>query len=228
MATLALAALVDSATVDWRALDLRHSAPLGAIVLLQTILSVRQGASWRMMIVAALAIPAGCWAARHAPLVQNGYAPVHLFLLAALAIGLTFDDRLARSLRRAAAYLLPALALLAVGAYPLLFPRTPLAMHALYTAALAVLAALVWRREQQTEHLAGVLTTAAALAATMLQAGYAQLNNTPLAAGREWLAAGLACLGVGLLISLAKGGVLRSGWNNLAAWNRRLQSQPPT
>jgi hypothetical protein len=225
MAALAMAVFVDATTVDWRALELRNPAPLGAIVVLQLILAVRHGASWRMIIVAALSLAAASWPLRQAPLVHSGYAPLHLFMLAVLAIGLTLEDRFARGLRRAAPYLLPVLAVLAVGAYPLLFPRTSLSLHAAYTAALAVFAGLYWRRDRELEHLAGALATAGLVLVAALRAGYVQLDNTPLAAGREWLAAGLAFLAVGLLISLAKGGVLQAAWTNLAAWNRRFQPQ---
>jgi hypothetical protein len=65
------------------------------------------------------------------------------------------------------------------------------------------------------------------MAVTALQTGYTHLDDTPLAAARDWLAGGLACLLVGLLISLAKGGVLRTAWKRLADWNGRLQSEQP-
>jgi hypothetical protein len=227
MMALAMAALVDGNTVDWRTLDLRNPAPLGAIVVLQLILSVRHGASWRMLIVTVLTIAAASWPLRQTPLVHSGYAPLHLFLLTFLAVGLTFEDRFARGLRRAAPYLIPVLAMLAATAYPLLFPQIAMSLNAAYAVALAVFAGLYWRRERALENLAGALVTAGLVLLAVLRAGYVQLDDTPLAAGRDWVAAGLAFLGVGVFISLAKGGVLQNAWSRLAAWNRRFEPQPP-
>lgn len=224
LAALAVAAVVDSATVDVQTLAPLNAAPLGVVLVLQVALSLRNGASWRMLLAAILAIAAGCWTTPDVPLVRSGYVPLHAFVLTALAMGLTFEDAFARRLRAAAPYLLPGLALLAVAAYPLLFPQAPLAIHAGYVAGLAALAVLYWRRERDTPYLAAALGTTSLVAAAGLRTAYAQLDGTPLAAGRDWLAAGLACLAVGLFISLAKGGVLRNLWTTLVAWNQRLQS----
>ncbi len=224
MTMLALAAVFNDATVDGRTLATMNPAPLGAVLIVQLVLSVHRGVSWRMLAVAALAIGAACWTVHDASWVRNGLVPLHLGVLAVFAVGLLFDDALARGVRRAAPLFLPTLALLATTVWPMLFPGVPLAVHATWTLVLAAVAILVWRRERETVHLAAALANLLLVCAAALRAGLAELDSTPLAAGRDWLTAGLACLVIGLLISLAKGGVLRNVWPGLAAWNRRLQS----
>jgi hypothetical protein len=220
---LAMAACVDSATVDWRIVGVRNLAPLGVIVVLQVILSIRSGASWRMFFVSVLATTAACWPVRDLGIVRSGYAPLHLLTFAILAIGLTFNDSLARRMRNLAAYAIPGLGLAVLTAYPFLFPRTPPVVNLVVIAGLAYLAVLYWRRERSDPHLRGALVTLGLLAAMSLRAGYGNLDRTALAAGRDWLAAGLACLAIGLLISLAKAGVVRTAWTALFEWNHRFK-----
>ncbi len=228
MLALALLAVCDAGTVDWRTFASPQPAPLGAILVWQLTQSLRTGATWRLLVVTAMTLGAGCWPFREHDLVASGYLPFHLFVLAILATGLTFNDRLARGLRRTAPYFIPLLAALAAAVYPAVFINTPLTVHAAYAAALTGIAAVYWRREQEMAHLVGLLVTSMWLAAAALRAGHAQLDKTPLAEGRDWLVGGFVCLVAGLLISLAKGGVLTTAWQSLAAWNRRMQTHRPT
>jgi hypothetical protein len=223
LTAVALAAMVDATTVDWRMLAVKNLAPLGLIAVLQVVLSVRRNASWRMMLVVLLATAAACWPLRGLTIVHSGYAPLHIVVLSILVIGLVFDDRLARKLRRTAGGLIPGLAGFLLAASPILFPRLPAAASLAVAAAFSFLAVFYWRRERSDAHLCGALTTLGLLAAISLHSGYGSLDRTPLASGRDWLAAGLACLAIGLLISLAKAGVLRAAWRALIDWNRRFQ-----
>jgi uncharacterized membrane protein YozB (DUF420 family) len=221
MAAVACAAVVDSATVDVRTMSPVNPTPLGVILIVQLILAVRNGASWRMLAASGMAILAGALTMHDTALVRSGFLPLHALVLAALAVGLSFDDRLARRLRAAAPYLLPGLALLAVVAYPAIFPHTPAAWSLTYLVGLAILAILHWRRTPEEAQLAAMLANVSLIALAGVRAGFAQLDNTPFAAGRPWLAAGLVCLAAGLAISLAKGGVLKTAWLALADWSRR-------
>jgi hypothetical protein len=224
LTAVALAAMVDATTVDWRMMAVRNLAPLGLIAVLQVILSVRCNASWRMMLVVLLATGAACWPLRGLSVVQSGYAPLHIVVLSVLVIGLAFDDRLARELRRMAGGLIPALTVFLLAAAPILFSRVPGAVSLAVTAAFSILAFLYWRRERSDLHLCGALTTLGLFAAMSIHAGYASLDRTPLSSGRDWLAGGMTCLAIGLLISLAKAGVLRAAWRALLEWNRRFQA----
>jgi hypothetical protein len=223
VAAMALAAMIDSSTADWRMLTLRNLAPVGAVVVLQVVLSIRRDASWRMLLVVLLATAAASWPLRELPIVRSGSAPLHSVLLAMLVIGLTFDDRLARGLRRAAGALIPALALLSLAADSVRYPAGSAAMGLIATASFAALSVIYWRRERTDVHLQGAIATIGLFAATLIMAGYGSLARTPLSTGREWLAAGFACLATGLLISLAKSGLLHTGWRALFAWNQRFR-----
>ena len=186
MAALIFAAAVNPHTVDWQTLGPLNPAPLGIVLLVQLVLGVRNGASGRMLIVAALLVAAGCWPLRDAALVRSGYLPLHLLVPAAMSLGLLFRDRLARSVARAATYLLPVLALAAVVVYPTAFPQVPMAAHALYAAALAALAAAYWRREPTEAHLATALTTVALVLASALLAAtpnWPRRRSPPAASG---------------------------------------------
>jgi hypothetical protein len=96
-------------------------------------------------------------------------------------------------------------------------------MSLIVTAALAGLSVLYWRRERTDAHLGGAIVTLGLLAAMSLHTGYGRLDQTPLSAGRDWLAAGLSCLAIGVLISLAKAGVLHTAWTAIFEWNHRFR-----
>ncbi len=208
----------------WSTLGPFYPAPLGMVLLLQLVLSLRESASWRMLAAAALAIGGICWTMHTAPWVRNGFAPLHLCVLAMFTVALFFDDAPARVIRRAAPIVLPMFGLLTAIIWSSIFPHIPLIVHMGIAMVLAGMAFLVWRRERQTAHLAAVLASLQFVFLAGFRAGLAELEGTLFAAGRDWLLGGLICLVIGVLISLAKGGVLRTIWPSLAEWNRRLQS----
>ncbi|MGE5194973.1 MAG: hypothetical protein ACM3U2_20975, partial [Deltaproteobacteria bacterium] len=111
-----LASVVDRQTVDFKIMTYAQWWPLAVLGALQLGLGLARSSSLRTFGGALCAVASSSLALRETVYMAHaGVIPVHLALLAALAIGLTFHDRFALILRRIGAVALPLFGVIAAG-----------------------------------------------------------------------------------------------------------------
>jgi hypothetical protein len=147
--------------------------------------------------------------------------PLVLLLLAPAL----FEDRLARWLRSGVWPLVPAVALGEVVSGPWVNPAAALDAQVIYFAALLGVSSLYWVRLRHAPAFGAALLSLAANGLMQLRVGYRLLEETALASGLPWLAAGAALVAVGLAISLGKMNFWRYGRYQLRRWNRSLAAR---
>jgi hypothetical protein len=192
--------------------------PLVLLAALQLVVTIHRRSGVHAMLAAVSTIGAACiaWPQDFATR-WGGAIPVHLLLLAALLIGAVLRDRAARFLQQAAV-----LGVLAVCVYAIsgdaepswqLPPRLMLIYPGVMLLLLAAYGALLGDRRYWAGSLAMLVCWGIILAGR----GYRVLRG--YVAGLDQISLGMACLLVGLLVSLGKLGVPQA-W--MSRWfNRR-------
>ncbi len=115
---------------------------------------------------------------------------------------------------------MPIAALAAATTYEFLFPDVPPTQHALYLTALLAVAVLYWRRQAATPELLAMLASGSCLLLFGARSLYRLLESSPLDKGLPWIAGGLTALGLALLVSFVKAGLLARGWLLLRSLNK--------
>jgi hypothetical protein len=216
-----LACVAGRHTVDLETLTRVQAWPLAALAALQLPLGLWRRSYWRTVLGSAASITAlgasGLLAGAAFPSrYVLGHASAVLFLLAAAV----YDDRWARLVRRLALPLIPLAGLIAATTYEFLFPQVPRAQHAVYLAALLAVAAIYWWRRSATPQLLALLVNSGGLLLFGSRSVYLLLESSRLDKGLPWIAGGLTALGVALLVSFMKAGLLARGWLMLRSLNK--------
>jgi hypothetical protein len=217
----ALASLAGPRTFDLDSLTAVQPWPLAVLAIWQLPRGLWRRSSWRAMvgsIAGVAAISAAGWSPDEGP--QTPYILSHALAVMTLVAAAMFDDRWAQHFRRLAGPLVPWAALVAATAYEFLFPQVPRIDHAIYLSALLAVAVLYWRRRAASPQMLAALATGGCLLLFGGRSLYLRLESTPLEKGLPWLAGGLTALGVALVLSLGKGGLLARAWLTLRALNK--------
>jgi hypothetical protein len=224
VACLLLSSVIDHQTVDLGTLASPRMAPVWAVAGLQIALSLVRQSSWRWSLGWLLAVGAGTYSLRDTSVAAyGGYFPLHACIVLLLAAGLLFRDRFARALATAAPLAVAVLAAFAASLYERLFPEVPGWLHLQYIAVLAALGFLYWYRAAQLHCLTGALLAAASYCLAAARQLYGLLHGVGIEKGLNWLMWGMAFLGLAVLISFIKGGVIQKLWASLHRLNESLR-----
>lgn len=220
LASLCGLAVVDSQTIAWGALAPVNLWPLGAAAAILTVRAIVMRNSLRAWMLLGIFIGSlSFWLRDTRFVANNGYLPIHLFVVAALLIGAVVWDDVAKNFARRVAEFLMIAAMVAAIGNRFVFPGLPAGANALYALALAGVALLYWRRQRRFRDLTacGVcLGLAGALGGEeLVGSGLSYL----LPRGKAWIAWGLACFFAGLVVSLFKGGQVRRLRRGLMRWH---------
>jgi len=110
-------------------------------------------------------------------------------------------------------------------AYDAVYPGMPAYVHVLYAIGLSAAAWGFWDRQQRPHELGAAMATSFAVALTPAKHLYWFLQSTLLAKALPYLLAGLILLGLAILVSFYKGGLLWRGWSALRRLNEQLRRQ---
>jgi hypothetical protein len=130
--------------------------------------------------------------------------------------------------RQYAGIVVPALALLDVLSYSILFSDIQPSVHVVWMAVLSLLAIACWYRTPNVVNLLGAATTGALTAAAQLQQVAVGLQGGLLSQSLPWLAGGAACLLAGGLISSIKAGTHLQIGRKLTRMNDYFQRIRPS
>jgi hypothetical protein len=195
-------------------------APFWAVAVLQITLGLVRHSSWRWSVGCLLGVAATTYSLRNTWLAgYGGYIPLHVSVVLLLAAGLLFRDRFARVLSTAAPLAVAVLAALAASMYERLFPEVPGWVHLQYIAVVTTLGFLYWFRAAQLHYLTGALLAAGSYCLAAARQLYGLLHGAGVEKGLSWLMWGMAFLGLAVLISFIKGGVIQKIWASLQQLN---------
>ncbi len=209
IAALLVACVVDRRTIDLRSLTFAHWWPLVVLGALQLGLGFRRKSSPRVFAGVLCCVASSSFALREtAYMAHAGVIPVHLTLLATLAIGLAFRDRFALILRRCGAATLPLLCLAAAG-----WPGATIspALRLGYILALTLLTFGYWRLIRDRWFLIAGGVSSASLVLASLSSLQGAWTRSVGARGFQPLVWGGACFALAALISAVKGFRWRRG-----------------
>jgi hypothetical protein len=103
--------------------------------------------------------------------------------------------------------------------YERLFPEVPGWVHLQYIAVVTTFGFLYWYRAAQLHYLTGALLAAASYCLAAARQLYSLLHGAGIERGLGWLMWGMAFLGLAVLISFIKGGVIQKFWASLHQLN---------
>jgi hypothetical protein len=190
--------------------------PLVMLALLQLGAAVRYRSGAHSMTAAVCAIAAACIVWPQALAMRWGGAiPVHLLLLAMLLIGVVLRDWAARFLQRAAIAGMLLVSVIVMTGEAEKWTRAPHLLLMIYPGVMLLLAAAYGALLRNRRYLAGSLSIL-----LVWGVGLGYRSARPTVAGLDQIAAGMACLLVGLLVSLWKLGIPQ-------AWIDRWLKPPP-
>jgi hypothetical protein len=219
LAAIGTLAVVDQNTVDLNSLTPPSVLASAALLMLLVIGSWWHRSSWQMGLAALLGIAGSNFALRGTIFTaMGGYLPIHLALLAILSLGLLYHDWLGRQIAQWAAVILGSMSLVVLAGYRFAFPHAPPTIHAVVAGSLALLAGAYWIKNRKFYDLvatATCLTVSLALLGEPFIGGW--LTHL-LLRGKRWIAWGIAFFLLGFLVSLVKGGQIRT----LRRWLMRL------
>jgi hypothetical protein len=216
-----LACVAGRQTISIETLTDVRTWPLAALALVQLPLGLWRRSYWRTVVGAVAgmaATSASGWLPDSSP--PTRYVLIHASVVLFLMAAAVYNDRWTRVLRRVALLFIPVAGLAAATSYEFVFPHIPRADHALYLTALFAIAVLYWRRRMESPELLAMLASAGCLLLFGSRSVYLLLESSPLRKGLPWIAGGLTMLGVALLVSFMKGGLLSRGWSLLRSLNR--------
>jgi hypothetical protein len=187
-----------------------HAWPLALLAALQLAVAVRHRSGARYMTAAVCAVAAACiaWPQEFAAH-WGGAIPAHLVLAAMLLIGALLDDRAARFLQRTAIVAILTAAALVISGGAEHWSHAPPVWLTIYPGLMLLLAAIYGALVRNRWYLAGSILITLGWIAALSGRGYRSARTS--IAGLDQIALGLACLCVGLLVSLWKLGVPQ-GW----------------
>ena len=184
--------------------------PLLAVAVLELALAVRRRESWRALIAAICVIAAVTIGLEQSSLDgSSGFVAVHLMIIAAILIGASFHDALARILERSAALLLACSCLISCWGNREIFVHVPAELLRIYPPVIILLAAVYGRLSGRHHFVAAAVI---GLAGWLTSGGwrfYRDLRRVVV--GLDWITSGLAFFVVAAAISLVKTGLL-GGW----------------
>ena len=225
LVSLGVLSFVDHDTVNLRTLTGMNPIPMviGVSLMLATAVLWRNTA--RMCVATLGVVALLTYALRETGFVANrGYVPIHLAVVAVILVGAIYRDHLGRAIRRYAAVILAAVALLSILTYRHLFPDIAAPWHALGGIVLGAVAALGWQKDRQLRDLLAILLCFSAstlhLAEHYLGAGL----NFFLLRGKRWIAWGALFFLAGLMVSLAKGRQFQRFYQTLQDWDSALRN----
>ena len=215
--TLSLFALcvVGPRTLDLGGLVAPQPLPLVAVAALQLGLALRHEESWRALLgsvclIGAVTIGAGRFGLHE----HQGLIAFHAVVVALMAIGVVFDDPLARVLQGAGAALLVLSGLTAVGLGPVAIAGPPPEVVRAYPFLLCVAAAGYGYLTGCRPYLAAASVGLLGWLTAIGWQGYCGLRW--VLPGLDWITGGLAFFGLAAIISLGKAGV----WSSRGAQRR--------
>jgi hypothetical protein len=205
-ASLALLVVVGPTTTDIDGPFSPRAWPLVLLAALQLGAAVRQGNGAHAMLAAICAIAAACVLWRQ-PFAMHwgGALPAHLLLLAMLLIGAVLKDRAAQFLQRAAIVAILLSCLFAMSGQAERWSHAPPALLAIYPGLMLLMAAAYGTLVHNRWYWAASLVILLGWVAAFGGHGYRSMRTK--VAGLDQIALGLACLFIGLLVSLWKIGV---------------------
>jgi hypothetical protein len=224
--SLSLAAMsvvaTNSLRVGW--LSPPQAGPLLAPAALQFYLGWRRRSSVSLLFASvctaaaiALAAPVSDWPIPEAKLRFAIFG--NLVALAMLILGAIFHDPVGRAIRSFG--VLGAFFFAAIVVHPLKVPELPWTIHVVYPLLVGILLTAYgyWQRHSLTMIAATIL-----LGYWLFTWGWTayQYVRTSLK-GFDYLASGMACFAIAVLVSLAKAGVLRRWLGERWPWSRRLR-----
>jgi hypothetical protein len=224
-----LASVIGRDTLDWSSFADPNPLVLAAIAGALIALAFQRQSTWRALaagtlVTAGLGMGGGTFDGDGIQF-WRWHAPP----LALVAIAVSFNDELARSLRAAAWRVVPALGLIAACVYPWTMPGLEPAAMAGYPALLLVASIGLWLRERRTPLLVATLATLVANLLGHVRQTYILLEQTALAGGLPWLAIGGSVVACAFAISLFKTGIWTAAWQRLEQFNLSLSggNRPP-
>jgi hypothetical protein len=128
--------------------------------------------------------------------------------------------------QHAAFVVIPLAAWFAAAAYDAVYPEVRTHVTLLYLLGLVMLAWGFWNERQQAIDLVAASLTTLAIGLAPLKSTYALLQATPLEKSLPWVTVGLVLLALAVLLSLYKGGLLRSFWPLVCRINAALRDAP--
>jgi hypothetical protein len=221
MAAVCGLALVDRQTVRWDVLPteilLWPLAAAGAIFAVRALVVCSAARVWLTL---GLLVGGASVLLRDTAFVENrGYLPAQLMVIGVMLVGAFAWDGASRWLAAWAAELLVAAATFAAIGYRFVFPAVPAGVHALVALALAGIAILYWHRQRRFADLAAGGVCLALSAALAVEELIGSSMRYLLPRGNAWVAWGLACFLIGLVVSLIKGGQVRRLRRGLMRWH---------
>lgn len=219
-----LSSVVNTETVGLGGFTSPQSWPLDVLSILMLTIGILRGTGWRVVIGAILAMQSVSmrpWIAE--PFLPSSYFVIHAAVLSAFVIGIIMDDVLARAIRSVAHIAMPLAAVFAALAYEWLFPSIGYEMHRYYVIALAVISLLYWFSFFHLRYVLSTFLCSVTVGFMYARGWYDVVRNTDLEKGIRWIIAGLVMLILAVLISSAKGGLMRRAWIALLRANRSLR-----
>ena len=225
-AAVLVAASTNSATLSLDTFVLPRALPIELLAVFQCVRSGWRRSTVGLMFGVILAVWATCFRGQDTfYMALGGYIPIHLAILACLAIGLLFDDRAGRLMRRAAAWLIPAIAMMCIVVDGFAFPDLPPVMRSVMPNLLFLIAIGYWFNLRTPRHLVGVLASAFVCLFAELERGYRLLAESTLAASASWIVWGMIALAVALATTFSKSGLLSRLYLRITVWNRVLDQR---
>jgi hypothetical protein len=200
------ASVIGRDTLDFHSFTRPQPLVLSIVALSLLVLAIQRQSTWRAVAVGAMAAVAF----RHLGVNGGGetwFWQWHAPLIGLMAIGVLFDDDLARLLRELTWCAAPMLATIAAIAYPWLLPAAGPIAPAIYLALLLLVSTALWRRHKSVPLLKAALATLAANGLSVAQQLYLALDRSGAGDALPWLTAGAAAVGIAFLISLLKMGL---------------------
>lgn len=154
------------------------------------------------------------------PWLPSQYVLTHASAVLLLFLATLYDDRWARLMRRLAVVLVPVAGLVAATSYEFVYPQIPRLQHAVYLSALMATAVLFWYRRAAMPELLATIASGGSVLLFGSRSLYLLLESSLLSKGLPWIACGLSALGVALLLSFCKGGLVDRCWLLLKSINR--------
>jgi hypothetical protein len=205
-AAIALLVIVGPATIGIDGPYSLHTWPLVLLAVLQLGAAIRFRSGAHSMTAAVSAIAAGCIYWPHEVAIRWGGAiPAHLVLLAMLLIGAVLHDRAAKFLQRAAIVGILLASAFVMSGEAGQWSHAPNVLLTIYPGLMLLLAAAYGALVRNRWYWAGSLLILLGWTAALGSRGYRSARTS--IAGLDLIAAGMACMLVGLLVSLWKLGI---------------------
>jgi hypothetical protein len=210
-AAIALLVVVSPGTLDFSGRITLHAWPLVLLAAMQIVMAVRASSGLHAMLAATFVIAAACIAWPQLLVLRYGGAiPFHALLLAMLLIGALFNDRAARALRRLSMAAIAFACLYVMSGEAERCLVAPWLALTLYPGVMLLIALGygVWLENRW--YWSSSVAMLALWLLVLFSRGYQVLRA--IVAGLDQISLGMACLLVGLLVSLWKLGIPQRWW----------------